>query len=91
MTIQFSHRFNKELDSQLDFILKDGYDRAVKFYNELMQTIALLEQNPKMGRDSQKHKDLQEIIYKGYVIPYFYDGDKTVTVLGIYGQNIWDI
>lgn len=90
MTIQFSHRFNSELNSQLDFILKDGHDRAVTFYDELMKTIDLLKQNPKMGRDSQKHQNMKELIYKGYVIPYFQD-DEIITILGIYNQNIWEI
>ncbi|WP_321235867.1 hypothetical protein [Campylobacter sp.] len=42
---------------------------------------------PYIGR--KKDNNRRELIYKGYIVPYFINNDE-ILLLGIYRENLWE-
>ncbi|PAF41278.1 type II toxin-antitoxin system RelE/ParE family toxin, partial [Helicobacter sp. 11S02629-2] len=61
---------------------------ARNFNKEVKQKTRNLLTAPFIGRPAHYDKNIRELIYKGYCIPYAVR-DDTITVLGIYGANLW--
>ncbi len=90
----FTARFNLELNEIVDFIAKDSKNNAKTFHNELRDKIKYLVATPFIYRKSTSsdNSQIRDLIYKGYVIPYFVDTEKSVIlVLGIFKRNEWNI
>ena len=81
-----SEQFKDELKAIVLFIAKDIRSAAKKFNQELQAVIDGLIDNPLKGRIA-KNKS-RELVYKGYTIPYFIDGESII-ILGIFNQNEW--
>ncbi len=92
MQIEKSERFNDELQIILDFISTNNPERALNFYDNLISEILAIPQNPYRCRKAKPSddKNIRELIYKKYTIPYYIDLDReTIVVLGIFNQNEW--
>lgn len=87
MVIITTPRFEKEIQNIFDFIAKDSKQRAVSFRKEISAKINNLSSFPYIGR--KKDDNRRELIYKGYLIPYFIDNDE-ILLLGIYKENLWE-
>lgn len=87
MVIITTPRFEKEIQNIFDFIAKDSKQRAVSFRKEISAKINNLSSFPHIGR--KKDDNRRELIYKGYLIPYFIDNDE-ILLLGIYKENLWE-
>ena len=87
MPVKRSKRFNGELLEIIKFIAKNNPKNARSFYNQILAHVQTLIDNPKKGRLAEKGS--RELIYKGYVIPYFLDG-RNILILGIFSQNEWN-
>ena len=92
LSVETTPRFDNELMVILDFIALDSSNRALLFYDELMQKLYDIPNHPYIYRQrSDKDTDTRELIYKGYVIPFYIDKIKhKIFILGIFNQNIWD-
>ena len=86
MPVKRSKRFNGELLEIIKFIAKNNPKNARRFYNQILAHVQTLTDNPKKGRPAENGS--RELIYKGYVIPYFIDGES-ILILGIFSQNEW--
>jgi len=86
MVIIRSSSFLEELDVVLDFIALDSLHNALQFNKNLKIRINALVDFPYKFRQSIyfNDKNIRDLIFKGYTIPYFIDekNDKLV-VLGI--------
>lgn len=94
MILEKLPRFDQELETIALFIAKDSPTRALAFYDELIEKIELIPLNPMVYRQRLQLDDenMRELIYKGYTVPFYIDREKDkVLVLGIFGQNVWDI
>jgi len=93
LKINLTPRFKDELQEIVDFIALDSIQRALKFYDELLQKINNLKENPYIyrKRESLNNENIRELIFKGYTIPYFIDKEKKqIIILGIFNRNLWD-
>ncbi len=86
MPVKRSKRFNGELLEIIKFVAKNNPKNARGFYNQILEHVQTLIDNPKKGRPTEKGN--RELIYKGYVIPYFLD-EENILILGIFSQNEW--
>ena len=79
MVITTSPRFESEIQDIFDFIAKDSKEISAKINNLLIFT--------HIGR--KKDDNRRELIYKGYIVPYFINNDE-ILLLGIYKENLWE-
>jgi plasmid stabilization system protein ParE len=94
MTLDKLPRFDDELEEIIQFIAEDSINRALSFYDELILKIENIPINPFIYRKRQNTEDenIRELIFKGYVIPFYIDKESDkIVVLGIFNQNLWDI
>ena len=94
MRLEKLPRFDQELSDVIDFIAKDSPARALKFYDELIGKIEQIPENPLMywKRANSNDEDIRELIYKGYVVPFYIDHENNkIVVLGIFNQNLWEL
>ena len=93
MTLEKTDRFYQELEDILNFISIDSPNRALKFYDDLIEKIEKIPLNPYIyrKRDSLNNNNDKELIFKGYTIPIHIDEDNMkIYVLGIFNQNLWE-
>jgi len=92
LIVETTPRFDNEFVVVLDFIALDSVNRALIFYDELIEKLYSIPSNPYMYRKRENmDEDTRELIYKGYVIPFYVDKEKdTIFILGIFGQNLWE-
>lgn len=92
LRVETTPRFDSELVAVLDFIALDSINRALEFYDELMTKLHAIVDNPYMYRKKKEMDEYtRELIYKGYVVPYYIDEAKGVIyILGIFNQNLWE-
>ncbi len=89
--VETTPRFDDELLVVLDFIALDSINRALEFYDELMEKLHNIPNNPFMYRKRENIDDTRGLIYKGYTVPIYIDKEKeTIFVLGIFNQNLWE-
>ncbi len=94
MTLDKLPRFDDELEEIIQFIAEDSVNRALNFYDELILKIENIPINPWIYRKRQNTEDgnIRELIFKGYVIPFYIDKDSDkIVILGIFNQNLWDM
>jgi len=87
MQIIRDKNYISNLDSILDFIAKDSYNKALVFLNKLDQKINSIPGMPYKSRQSlyYQNDDIRDLIFKGYTIPYLIDHDKNqIVVLDIF-------
>ncbi|AGZ82056.1 type II toxin-antitoxin system RelE/ParE family toxin [Campylobacter fetus] len=92
MKIIQSPRFVKEINTILSFIAQDSKTRARTFKDELLMQSKDLANMPFRFRKSvtSDNDNVRDFIFKGYVIPFLIQ-DDTITVLGIYKENEWQL
>ena len=92
LVVETTPRFDNELIVVLDFIALDSVNRALIFYDELMEKLHDIPSNPCMYRKRDNmDENTRELIYKGYIIPLYIDRTKdTIFILGIFNQNLWE-
>lgn len=93
MKLEKSDRFSNELQEIVDFIATDNVYAALTFYDELLEAIEQIGENPYRYRMSKTiyQKYSRELIFRGYTVPFFIDIQRDiVVVLGIFNQNIWE-
>jgi toxin ParE1/3/4 len=83
MKIIRDKKYLDELDTILDFIAKDSFNRAMKFLTEVDKRINTIPLMPYKYRQSHYHnsKEVRDLIVKGYTIPYFVDEDREIIVI----------
>ena len=80
------------MEEIVDFIAQDSIDRALHFYDELIAKIKEIPNNPYIYRQriSLNDKNIRELIFKGYTVPFLIDKDENkIVILGIFNQNLW--
>lgn len=67
----------------MENIAKDSINQAIIFDNELDEKISNLSNMPFKFRQSFFHynHNIRDLIYKGYVITYLIDQDKSIIVI----------
>jgi toxin ParE1/3/4 len=93
LILEQSPRFEEELETIVDFIALDSPDRALDFYYELLSKIHNIPTHPYSHRQriTVKDKNVRELIFKGYTIPFKIDEENNkIVILGIFNQNLWD-
>jgi len=91
--LEQSVRFDLEFDVIVQFIAKDSPLRALKFFDEVIDKIENIPNNPYAYRKKENaiDKNVRELIYKGYTIPFEIDNKKQkIIILGIFNQNLWE-
>jgi len=94
MQVHKTDRFFAELEVIIDFIAQDSFKRAEKFNSDLSDQIINLPHFPYKCRQSSrsKDKDLRELVFNGYVIPYRINTAKNrIEILGIFSENEWTL
>jgi plasmid stabilization system protein ParE len=94
MRVIKSPRFEVELEIITDFISEDSPRRALRFYDELLSKLESITSNPYRFRKRTKinHKNIRELIFKGYIIPFYIDSvHDVIMVLGIFSANEWEL
>ena len=91
-SIETTPRFDDELLVVLDFIALDSPNKALHFYDILVEKLHNIPNNPFMYRKRETmDKDTRELIFKGYTIPIYIDKEeKKIFILGIFNQNLWE-
>jgi len=91
-SIETTPRFDDELLVVLDFIALDSPNRALHFYDTLVEKLHNIPNNPFMYRKrATMDDDTRELIFKGYTIPIYIDKEKSkIFILGIFNQNLWE-
>ncbi len=92
MILEKSIRFDEELEVIVDFISTDSPKKALIFYDELISKIKNIPSNPYIHRKRESTNDekIRELIFKGYVIPFYIDIENSkIVILGIFNQNLW--
>ncbi|WP_460168924.1 type II toxin-antitoxin system RelE/ParE family toxin [Campylobacter concisus] len=89
--IKLNTSFKLNLSKIKTFIEKDSKNRADFFVKELIAKINLIPDMPYRFRKNvvKNNENIRDLIYKGYVVPFFIDGD-TIFILDIYKDNLWD-
>ncbi len=81
MKIEKSKKFLNSYQNLLDYIAeKDGVERSKRFYINVEKKIKNLKFMPYKFRKSYFYddKNIRDLIFKGYVIPYLIDNDKII-------------
>lgn len=94
MQVHKTDRFFAELEVIIDFIAEDSLTRAEQFNNALSDKVMNLSHFPYKCRQSIKsdHKNLRELIFSGYVIPYRINtAQDRIEILGIFSENEWTL
>jgi len=91
-SIETTPRFDDELLVVLDFIALDSLNRALHFYDTLVEKLHNISHNPFMYRKRNTlDDDTRELIFMGYTIPIYIDKNKNkIFILGIFNQNLWE-
>ena len=91
MILEKSEQFDFELEEIVNYIALDSPTNALKFYDDLIEKIYKIVDNPKIYRAKDDIENVRELIFKGYTIPFYedYENDKII-VLGIFNRNLWD-
>ncbi len=87
MRLEKSDRFFQELQEIVDFIAMDNVYAALSFYDELIEKIEEISENPYRYRMNQTvyQEYSREMIFRGYTIPFFIDTQRdTIVILGIF-------
>lgn len=87
MVLKLRPRYKSELKAISDFIAIDSPQRAKAFAKNITLKLNILLSFPHIGR--LRDENIREFVYKGYVVPYFVDGDE-INILGIYKENEWE-
>lgn len=76
--------FSQELDTILDYIALDSFERALEFGSNIENEIKNIPAMPYKCRKSIhfNNDEIRDLIFKGYTITYFIDTDK-ILILGI--------
>jgi len=90
--IETTPRFDDELLVILDFIALDSPNRALSFYDALIEKLNNISNNPFMYRKRKTVDDeTRELIFKGYTVPFYIDTEENkIFILGIFNQNLWE-
>ncbi len=90
--VETTPRFDNELIVILDFIALDSTNMALDFFDNLMEKLYNIPDNPFIYRQKDSmDKDTREVIYKGYTVPIYIDNNnETIFILGIFNQNFWN-
>ncbi|MBN2823986.1 MAG: type II toxin-antitoxin system RelE/ParE family toxin [Campylobacterales bacterium] len=90
--IETTPRFDKEIVEVLDFTAKDSFNRALEFYDTLMEKLHNIAHNPLIYRQRENSSyHTRELIFKGYTIPFYIDEALNIIfILGIFNQNLWE-
>ncbi|OHD85770.1 MAG: hypothetical protein A3I60_02405 [Sulfuricurvum sp. RIFCSPLOWO2_02_FULL_43_45] len=94
MTVIKSPRFEEEIEIIIDFISDDSPRRALRFYDELLYKLEAIPSNPYRFRKRPKinDKNIRELIFKGYTVPFYIDtAHDVIVILGIFSANEWEI
>ncbi len=94
MRVIKSPRFDTELETIVDFISEDSPRRALRFYDELLNKLEAIPSNPYRYRKRPKidDKNIRELIFKGYTVPFYIDtANNVIVVLGIFSGNEWEL
>ena len=86
MNIVKSAKYSAQLRAIVRFIALDSPPRARLFKNELEKRVMSLDNFPYKYRASIhfKSKEIRDMIYKGYVVPYFIDrANNKIVLIGI--------
>ncbi|NOZ90093.1 MAG: type II toxin-antitoxin system RelE/ParE family toxin [Epsilonproteobacteria bacterium] len=91
-SVETTPRFDEELLAVLDFIAIDNPNRALQFYDDLIEKLNNIPNNPFIYRKREgADTNTRELIFKGYTIPiYIHQEKKKVFILGIFNQNLWE-
>lgn len=94
MTIIRDEKYILKLQSILEFIAKDSFDRSKQFKNNLDNQIDNLANMPFKCRKSIYFSDdnIKDLIFMGYVIPYkIYESKNEIIIIGItkYKNNLF--
>ena len=93
MILEKSANFKDELEITVNFIALDSINRALNFYDGVIDKINTIPENLYIYRKRPTLNDnnVRELIYKGYTIPFEIDtkNDKII-ILGIFNQNLWE-
>ena len=93
MRISYLQTFTDRFNRQLEYIAKDNKTAAIKFRNDLKNTIDGIRDMPKQCRRSIFFEDenIRDLIFKGYVITYKINKD-TIEIFGFtkYQENPTD-
>lgn len=94
MRVIKSPRFEEEIEVITDFISENSPRRALRFYNELLSKLESIPSNPYRFRKRPKinDKNIRELIFKGYTIPFYIDtAHEVIVILGIFSANEWEL
>lgn len=94
MRVIKSPRFDAEIEHIIDFISEDSPRRALRFYNELLNKLEAIPSNPYRYRKRPKinDKNIRELIFKGYTVPFYIDtAHEVIVILGIFSTNEWKL
>ena len=94
MQVHKTSRFFIELETIIDFIAQDSFEKAKKFKNTMDTKVNGLPNFPYKCRQSLKSNDnnVKDLIFMGYVIPYRINTiKKRIEILGIFSENEWVI
>lgn len=86
MKILKSNKYLVQLRAIIRFIALDSPSRAREFKQELGNKVELLDNFPYKYRASVhfESKEIRDMIFKGYVIPYFIDAENDrIIIIGI--------
>ena len=93
MHISYLQTFTDRFNRQLEYIAKDNKTAAIKFRNELKNTIETIRDMPMRCRKSIFFEDesIRDLVFKGYVVTYRINKD-TIEVFGFtkYQENPTD-
>jgi len=90
LKIEYNPTFKQNLIHIWEYIAKDSIDRANNFLNQLEHKINNLLNFPYKFRKSYYYndKDIRDLIFKGYSIPYYIDTqNNTIVILDIFKWN----
>ncbi|MDD2837456.1 MAG: type II toxin-antitoxin system RelE/ParE family toxin [Sulfuricurvum sp.] len=94
MRVIKSPRFEEEIEVITDFISENSPRRALRFYDELLNKLESIPSNPYRFRKRPKinDKNIRELIFKGYTIPFYIDtAHEVIVILGIFSANEWEL
>ncbi|PAF41280.1 type II toxin-antitoxin system RelE/ParE family toxin [Helicobacter sp. 11S02629-2] len=88
MRVKHTRQFKRELRVIYKHIYLSSPQNARNITKEIELKTKKIATSPFIGRPAHYDKNIRELIYKGYCIPYAIKGE-IITVLGIYGANLW--
>lgn len=93
MTLEKLPKFDEELEEIVLFIARESPAHALAFFDALIEKIEKIPQNPFLyrKRPNMEDENIREMIFKGYVIPFYIDTEANkIVILGIFGRNLWE-